>query len=231
MRTNDNLLPDPAAALFRKTRRQLLGWLFTHTDESFYVRELVRVSGAAVGAVSKELEELAAAGILRRTVRGNQVFYQSDSASPIFEELKSIFVKTAGIADQIRRALVSLADRITVAALYGSAARGGLRAPSDVDLLVIGGVSFGEVVTALAGVQAALGREINPSVYSTREFRSKLRARHHFLTSLMKEPLQFVMGGPDDLERLGAKRLNTGPPPELPGDRGPSRHRRPGSGR
>lgn len=112
MSTNDPLPPDPAAALFRKTRRRLLGWLFTHTDESFYVRELVRVSGAAAGAVSKELEELAAAGILRRTVRGNQVFYQSDSTSPIFEELKSIFVKTAGIADQIQRALISLATEL-----------------------------------------------------------------------------------------------------------------------
>jgi predicted nucleotidyltransferase len=231
MRTNDALPSDPAAALFRKTRRRLLGWLFTHTDESFYVRELVRVSGAAVGAVSKELEELAAAGILRRTVRGNQVFYQANAESPIFEELKSIFTKTSGLVDQIRQALLPLADRIAVALVYGSAARGGLRASSDVDLLVVGSVSFGEVVTALAGVQSALGREINPSVYSTREFRSQLRARHHFLTSLMKEPLQFVIGGPDDLERLGAKRLGTGPPPELPGDRGPSRHRRPGSGR
>jgi hypothetical protein len=52
------------------------------------------------------------------------VFYQSDSASPIFEELESIFVKTAGIADQIRRALVTLAGRITVAALDGSAGAG-----------------------------------------------------------------------------------------------------------
>jgi predicted nucleotidyltransferase len=152
-------------------------------------------------------------------VRGNQVFYRADSASPIFEELKSIFVKTAGLADQIRRALAPLSDRIAVAALYGTAARGGLRAGSDVDLLVVGGVPFGEVVTALAGVQSALGREINPSVYSVSEFRSKLRARHHFLTSLMREPLQFVIGGPGDLARLGAKRLAPGSSSEFPGNR------------
>jgi len=223
--------PDPAAALFRKTRRQVLGWLFTHTDESFYVRELVRVSGAAVGAVSRELEELAAAGILRRTVRGNQVFYQADPASPIFEEMKSIFTKTSGLVDQMRRALLPLADRVAVALVYGSAARGRLRAPSDVDLLVVGTESFGEVVSALAGAQSALGREINPVVYSAEEFRSKLRARHHFLTALMREPLQFVIGGPGDLERLGAKRLGPAPSHESSGDRGPSRRRRARSGR
>jgi hypothetical protein len=61
-----------------------------------------------------------------------------------------------------------------------------LRAPSDVDLLVIGEVPFGDVVSALAAAQSSLGREINPVVYSAKEFRSKLRARHHFLTTVMR---------------------------------------------
>jgi predicted nucleotidyltransferase len=223
--------PDPAAVLFHKTRRQLLGWLFTHTDESFYVRELIRVSGAAAGAVSKELEELAAAGILRRTVRGNQVFYQANTESPIFGELKSIFLKTSGLVDQLRRALAPLTDRIRVALVYGSAARGSLRASSDVDLLVVGEVPFGAVVSALATAQSSLGREINPAVYSAEEFRSKLHARHHFLTTVMREPLQFVVGGPSDLERLGAKRLAAGAPHDARRGRRPSGARRAGSGR
>jgi predicted nucleotidyltransferase len=222
---------DPAAALFRKTRRQVLGWLFTHTDESFYVRELVRVSGAAVGAVSKELEELAAAGILRRTARGNHVFYQANPTSPIFEELKSIFLKTAGLADELRRALAPLTERIQVALIYGSAARGSLRAPSDVDLLLVGEVPFGDVVSALATAQSSLGREINPVVYSAKEFRSKLRGRHHFLTTVMREPLQFVVGGPSDLERLGAKRLAAGAPHDARRGRRPPGPRRARSGR
>ena len=91
----------PEAVLFGKTRRRLLGWLFTHPDESFYVRELVRFTGVAQGAISGDLEKLAAAGILRRDTRGNQVFYQADAKSPIFGELKSIFVKTAGLAPSL----------------------------------------------------------------------------------------------------------------------------------
>jgi len=94
----------PAAVLFGKTRRRLLGWLLTHPDESFYVRELVRFTGVAQGAVSGDLEKLTAAGILRRDTRGNQVFYQADAKSPISEELKSIFLKAAGLAGEVRRA-------------------------------------------------------------------------------------------------------------------------------
>lgn len=110
MRTTSERLDGggPAAMLFGKTRRRLLGWLFTHPDESFYVRELVRFTGVAQGAISGDLEKLAAAGILRRDTRGNQVFYQADAKSPIFGELKSILVKTAGLAGELRRAFKPL---------------------------------------------------------------------------------------------------------------------------
>jgi len=222
-------LVDPARTLFRKTRRQLLGWLFTHTDESFYVRELVRVSGAAVGSVSRELEELAAGGIVRRSVRGNQVFYQADASCPIFAELKSISLKTAGLADQLREALVGLAKRIDAAVIFGSGARGSLRAQSDVDLLIVGSISFGEVVSTLASAQKRIGREINPSVYSREEFRSRLRSRSHFLSQLVKSPLQYVIGAPGDLERLGEERMDSAEPDHAGGNRRPAGARRPGS--
>jgi DNA-binding transcriptional ArsR family regulator len=215
-----------AAALFGKTRRRLLGWLFTHPDESFYVRELLRITGAAQGAISGDLEKLAAAGILRRDARGNQVFYRPDETCPIFPELKSIFLKTVGLADELRRALEPLGSRILVALIHGSGATGALRASSDVDLVVIGGASFGDVVSALAPAQARLGREINPVVYSVGEFRSKLRARHHFVTTVLREPHLFIVGDSSELERMGSKRLASSPPDEPPGNRKPVRRRR-----
>lgn len=202
----------PAAVLFGKTRRRLLGWLFTHPDESFYVRELVRITGAAQGAISGDLEKLAATGILRRAERGNQVFYQADTRCPVFGELKSIFLKTAGLADELRRALEPLGSRIRVALIHGSAATGGLRASSDVDLVIIGGASFGDVVSALAPAQVRLGREINPVVYSAGEFRTKLRARHHFVTTVLREPHLVILGDSGELERMGSKQLASSPP-------------------
>jgi predicted nucleotidyltransferase len=216
----------PAAVLFGRTRRRLLGWLFTHPDESFYVRELVRITGVAQGAISGDLEKMATAGILRRAARGNQVFYQAAATCSIFGELKSIFLKTAGLADEIRRALEPLGSQVRVALIHGSAATGTLRASSDVDLVVIGDASFGEVVAALAPVQALLGREINPVVYSAGEFRSKLRSRHHFVTTVVREPHLFVVGQSSELKRLVSKRLAPSPPNELAGNRRPVRRRR-----
>jgi predicted nucleotidyltransferase len=167
----------------------------------------VRQSGSALGAVQRELRELTDAGLLIRTVEGRQVYFQANRSSPLFAELQSLLVKTAGLADVIRDALGPIAERIVAAVVFGSAARGQLGTDSDIDLLVVGDVSFVDVSSALAEAQVRLGRDVNPSVYPPSEFQKKLRDGHHFLTNILSEPRLFVVGGPDELVRLGAERL------------------------
>jgi predicted nucleotidyltransferase len=196
-----------STALFGRTRRAILAQLYGHPDEAYYLRQLVRSSGLGLGAVQREVARLAGAGIIQRTARGRQVYYQANPQCPLFAELKSLVVKTAGVGDVLRQALAPLAARITVAFIYGSVARTEQRSSSDADLMVIGAVGFGEVVSALEKAQKTLGREINPTVFSAAEFRSKIKVQHHFLTSVQNGEKVFVIGDEDEFDRLGLIRM------------------------
>jgi predicted nucleotidyltransferase len=201
--TSSNL----SAALFGQTRRAILALLYGHPDEAYYLRQLARSGGLGLGGVQREVRRLAEAGILRRTVRGHQVYYQANPDCPVFAELKGLMVKTAGAVDVLREALAPLGGRIKVAFIYGSVARLQQRNASDVDLMVVGAVSFGEVVGALSAAQELIHREISPTVYSPAEFRSKLKARHHFLSSVLRNEKVFVIGDAHELARLGPIRV------------------------
>jgi predicted nucleotidyltransferase len=192
-----------AQLLFGKTRRAVLSLLFGHADEAFYLRQIIRVSGTGQGTVQREMEKLAAAGLVRRRVHGRQVYFQANPACPVFAELKNLIAKTVGAADYLRAALVPLAERIRAAFIYGSVARGDERRSSDVDVIVVGEVSFVEVVAALGPSQERLGREVNPTVYREAEFRARLKAGQHFVTSVMKQQKIFLVGDEYDLRRLG----------------------------
>jgi uncharacterized protein len=222
MATDRQPARDASAVLFGRTRRRVLAWLFGHPDERFYLRQIVRQSGAAQGAVQRELQLLGEAGILRRTVEGRQVYFQANRESPIFPELHALLLKTAGIVDAVREALAPLAKGICTAFIFGSAARDELRSDSDVDVFVVGDASFTAVANALATAQARLGRDVNPTVYPPAEFRKKIRGGHHFLTTVLQEPRLFAIGGPDELARLGAKRMAPAPPDQPERDSGPS---------
>jgi len=176
---------------------------FSHPDESFYLRQVVRSTGLGMGVVNRELIALADAGILNRDSKGKEIHYTANKDCPIFEELVGLVVKTFGVADVLREALAPLAKRIKVAFIYGSFADGTQNQASDIDVMVIGSVKFTEVAIELGNAQEKLRREVNPTVYSVKEFRAKLSAKHHFLTSVLKGEKIFLIGSERELGKLG----------------------------
>ena len=188
--------------LFGKTRQALLSLLYARADEAHLQESLIQLAALGRGTVQRELEFLARAGVVRRTVHGRQVYFQANPDCPIYPELRGLIVKTAGVGDALRVALAPLAERIRAAFIYGSVARGAERRASDVDVMVIGEVSFAETADALGRAQEAIGREINSSVYPPEEFRAKLAAKHHFLRSVLKGEKIFLIGDERELARL-----------------------------
>lgn len=188
--------------LFGKTRRAVLALLYGHPDESFYLRQIARATGAGMGALQRELKLLAGAGVIRRSEIGQQAFFKANAACPVFHELRNLIIKTFGVADVIRAALSPLTDKIQTAFIFGSMVSGEIKQDSDLDVMIIGRIKFTGVVAALSPAQETLAREINPSVYPPAEFRSKLAEGHHFLKTVLSAPKIFLIGNENELEEL-----------------------------
>jgi predicted nucleotidyltransferase len=200
-----------ASLLFGAYRRDVLALLFLHPEASLHVREIARIIGKVPGTLLRELNLLAEAGLLIRKPLGNQVHFQANPACPIYEDLRAILKKTAAMADVLRDPLEPLADRIVVAFVYGSVARGDERPGSDLDVMIVGEVKFADVVSALSTVQEYLRREINPNVYATAEFRAKIATSDSFLGRVLADKKIFLIGNEDDLRQFAAHRKAQAP--------------------
>jgi predicted nucleotidyltransferase len=198
--------PQLVEILFGAYRRQILGLLLLRPDETFYVREIARLTGVPAGSLHRELKLLTDAGLLLRTAVGNQVRYQADQECPIYAELAGIFRKTAGLADVLRELLAPLRDEINLALIFGSVANGKARASSDVDLLVVGAVSFAEVVDVCHTGTARLNREVNPVVMSMTAFQAKLQAHDRFVSRIAHEEKILLLGDMDEFGKPGENR-------------------------
>ncbi len=189
-------------ALFPGTRRKVLSLFFMHPDKQFYFREVLKLTGTKQGTIQRELKSLTKAGILELETRGNQTYYSVNKSHPIYAELRRIVLKTFGLVDILRDALSRFRDKIEVATIYGSIASGEETAKSDVDLLVIGKISFDNLSVAISKAEKELRREINPTLYPVKEFKKKLKQRNHFLRSVLRSKMIFLIGNEDDLTRL-----------------------------
>jgi predicted nucleotidyltransferase len=115
--------------------------------------------------------------------------------------------KTVGLVEVIREALSPLKDRLAVVFVHGSVATSGERSASDVDLVAIGSAGLAELSLLLEVAEERLGRPVNATVYSDHEFARKLAARNHFLCSVLDKEKLFVVGKPNDLERIAGQKL------------------------
>ena len=192
--------------LFGAYRRQILGLLLLRPDESFYVREIGRLTGVPAGSLHRELKLLSDTGLLSRSAGGNQVRYQVDRTCPIQEELTGIFRKTAGLADVLREALAPIAGKIRMAFIFGSVAQGKERVTSDVDVLVVGSPSFAAVVEVLSRAGERLRRDVNPVVMTSTAFRAKLATRDRFVARVAREPKIFLLGDAGEFGKLAEDR-------------------------
>jgi len=193
---------DISAALFPGTKRKILALFFLNPDQEYYFSEVVRLTGTRQGVIQRELKSLTEAEILTSEKRGRQKFYSVNRKHPIFQDLRNIIFKTFGVIGKIREALEPAAEQIKTAFVYGSFARGDEVSGSDLDLFVIGSLGLDELVSILSDVEQAIGREINPTLFSAKEFRKKWSQKNHFLKSIAKSGKEYVIGSENEFRRL-----------------------------
>lgn len=117
-----------------------------------------------------------------------------------FGELRAIVLKTFGLVEPLRKALDPVSSRIQAAFVYGSVAKETDRSQSDIDLMIISdGLTYGEVFGVLEPVGHSLGRQINPTVYSSAEFTKRARDKTAFVTRVLEQPKMWVIGSAHDV--------------------------------
>jgi DNA-binding transcriptional ArsR family regulator len=193
---------DPGSVLFGKTRRRVLGLLFGHPDEGFYVRDIVRRSGAAQGAIARELDALLGADVVERYEDGRNVYYRANKRAPIFPELERLVAKTIALDDTVREALAPLAGRIEFAVLFGDAAADQSKAGRAINLLVIGDVRPTEVAEALAVAKER--RALNHKVFAMADFKKRVADDSGFFMGFVARTAVGVIG-----EHAAFRRLRT----------------------
>jgi hypothetical protein len=79
------------------------------------------------------------------------------------------------------------------------------RSESDIDIIVVGEVRSADLSFALHPLQDRLGREVNFTRYTPKEFAAKVAGGHHFLTSVLKEQRIFLIGGQHELDEVAGR--------------------------
>jgi uncharacterized protein len=167
--------------------------------------ELAKYLDVTPSSLQRELASLVASGLLLRRQDGRRTYFKANAESPLFPELKGLVEKTAGIVPTLRTAITKFNDRIELALLYGSIARGEEHAGSDVDLMIVGALQQIDLLPTLRKLETRLRREVNVTLFSPEEFHSKLAKGDHFLNTVLKGKTIPLKGRLNELEETASR--------------------------
>lgn len=190
-----------AEILSSRTRAEIFRILFGIGSPELHLREIQRQSGMAVATISQEIEKLCRLALVTRRQDGNRVYFIANSGHPLHSTIRSLVLKTSGLADLLKHSLNH--ELIDFAFVFGSVAAGKESADSDIDLFVVGGIGLRELSGLLKEPVSIVGREISPQLMSVKEFRDRLRKDDHFVTRVIQSPRIMIIGDQHEFDQLG----------------------------
>lgn len=184
-----------------RARAEIFRLLFGLRGGEIHLRALERGSGLSAPSIRQELLKLVKLDLVRVRKESNRHYYRANIEHPLYDNIKSLVLKTSGLVDILAKALDH--KEVKVAFIFGSMAANCDTASSDVDLMIIGKVGLRKVVGWLSGVSEQIEREVNPHTMSVDEYQTRRANAEHFITSVINSPKLFVVGNADELEGLG----------------------------
>lgn len=189
-------------ALFSDSQSRVFRWVFGQPERGYHLNELRRLTGLGSASLQRELGKLATAGLVRSEKVGNLRRFQANTESPVYEELAALTRKTLGAQPLLQEALAPMKEKLDLAFVYGSIAKGTDTAKSDVDVMVVGDdLLLSDVLKLLLPVEAQLGRKINPTLFTPAEYKRRRAQKDSFLNRVLAQPVIPLIG-----ETLGRSR-------------------------
>jgi len=190
-----------------RVRVRLLTLFITHPSESFYIRQITRITGETYNNIRQELQNLAALGFIQGERQANALYYKVNTEHFLFPEIKILILKTEAVGDRLREALSRLGN-IQVAFLYGSTAKGTDFPSSDIDLMVIGEVNLDVLDKMINTIEEEFGRTVNYTLFSAKEWQNRVKQRNSFVKDVLIHKKIFLLGDINDLSAIGKGRAH-----------------------
>ena len=182
-------------------KAEILRIFLTNPEQSFYMQEIGRALGKKPGVFQRTLNNFVEEGVLESERRANARYFWINKSYPLYQELKSIVFKTVGVQGSIANILIKIKG-ISFAFIYGSYAKDKEHKDSDIDVMIIGDINEGVLITKLDQLEKQIKKEINYNLYTLNRFKSDVKKKSSFLMEIMADKKIMLIGSENELRTI-----------------------------
>ncbi|MEI8067496.1 MAG: hypothetical protein WCG91_00900 [Candidatus Shapirobacteria bacterium] len=176
-----------------QTRLKLINTLFYLPKEIYYVRQLVRLLDEEINSVRRELDNLKKADIVESEWRGNRLYYWANQKNQLFHELLALANKTSGLGVKLQDKNNDI-GKIKLLIYSYKFITCEKKNPDDIDLIIVGNVSYKEVENNIKQEEEIRGHEINYMIMDKNEFQMRKQKRDQFIVDFFLDCPVVIIG-------------------------------------
>ncbi len=180
----------------------VLLFFMLHPQEETYLARIVRATGKLLVQVQRSIKRLEESGLVRKIMRGNKAYYQTNASHTAFKDLKQMAIKTIIFSSKFEKELNQIKDKITYGFIFGSTAANRDTPESDIDLFLIGNISYEKAGLLTIPLSLEFGRPINTIIYPLKDFTRKLNDKQTFITEVISKPKIWLFGDEHEFEKI-----------------------------
>ncbi|HLD21484.1 MAG TPA: winged helix-turn-helix domain-containing protein [Patescibacteria group bacterium] len=165
-----------------RTRVKLFRLFFTHPEQEYFVRELVRTVGEQINSVRRELQNLEEVGIVKSEERDQKKFYTVNQAFVLYPELRAFIIKSRLTLEKRFIQAIRTCGSIQYLALTGHFVSD---AQAPVDLFIVGTVQRQKLNILLDKFKESFGMQLRFTVMTRDEYLYRKDITDKFLYDMM----------------------------------------------
>lgn len=204
------------------TRIKLLELFYTNFDQLYYVREITRLIDEQINSVRRELANLEAMGVVKKTDKDNKVFYGVNQKFEYYLSFAMIFDENFDHASLSRSTIRELEKEANVLPrpsddkfdwqrlvaksddflqIFVLAGKLVPDSESSVDMLLIGDNNSSQISAWASMAEASYGSDLSYSIMAYDEFVYRRSIRDKFLGQILDGPFVVIKDIPGLIEK------------------------------
>lgn len=184
-----------------QTLVDILLFFVLQPHEKAYLTQIMDATGKALIQVQRTLKRLIETGLIQKSTHYKRTYYQADLKHVAYEEIRNLIIKAKIFSDQLESDLKNIKDKIDYGFIYGSLAKGTNTLKSDIDIFLIGNLTYESASPFLFNLSRELVQEVNAIIFTPQEFSKELKAKNVFISNVIQEQKIWLFGDKSEFEK------------------------------
>lgn len=184
-----------------KTLIDVFLYFLLNPVEDAYLARIVDSTGKALIQVQRTLKRLVDSGLVLKTTEHKKSYYKADRNHIAFDEMLHLTIQAKIFSDMFKKDLELFAEKVDFGFIFGSVAKGSNTPESDIDIFLVGNLTYDDVSSFMFKLSQELVQEVNIIIFSPRELSKQITAKISFINNVLNEPKIWLFGDKNEFKK------------------------------